>query len=200
MKCAIGRGSQTKCAAVFIQHAGNAVVVLGSSKHMRRRAKRGTPGCATVLSHQQQQQHLRRRADNEMLSRLAELVVVDAQGAVQPLEHVDFGDSELFFSGTQLQGLNIWHGQHLRFVRALKDSVLLRKLALRASHLHFKSRRCHIALLHSVSSCTSTATFPETLLTSTHTHNHRAAGSDRHALGVQAWCRPAQPPATRPCA
>ena len=34
-----------------------------------------------------------------MLSRLAELVVVDAQGALQPLEHVDFGDSELFFSG-----------------------------------------------------------------------------------------------------
>ncbi len=40
-----------------------------------------------------------------MLGRLVELVVVDAQGAVQPLEHVDFGNSELFFSGTHLQGL-----------------------------------------------------------------------------------------------
>lgn len=48
------------------------------------------------------------RADNEMPSRLAELVVVDAQGAVQPLEHVDFGDSELFFSGMQTQCPNMF--------------------------------------------------------------------------------------------
>lgn len=35
--------------------------------------------------------------------RLADLVVVDAQGSAQPLEHVDFGDSELFFSGERLR-------------------------------------------------------------------------------------------------
>ena len=64
--------------------------------------KEGMP--AVQLGSVSSSRRLRRRADKGMLSRLAELVVVDAQGSVQPLEHVDFGDSELFFSGVHSQG------------------------------------------------------------------------------------------------
>lgn len=76
-----------------------------------------------------------------MLNRLAELVVVDTQGAVQPLEHVDFGDSELFFSGMPVQGLIMWGWAAPALCGGL---LLLLKLALLASHVHFKSRWCHL--------------------------------------------------------
>ena len=161
VKCAIGGvpyegaplagGPIKECGAVFSQHAANAAAMLGSSEHVGRRAGGGLP--AVHLGSLSSSSSMCAGADNELLGRLAELVVVDAQGAVQPLEHVDFGDSELFFSGMQSHGLNVFNGKHLRVVRLL-EGLLLELKGLHCRPLTRTPNRGgadHIALLHSVS-------------------------------------------------